>query len=80
VVKEIKSDPPFLSNVRHFIESIQQEIHYFRSVSFQAIPRDCNMAGHSLANEASHNNIDLYWLEDTSLSVSNIDFREQPCP
>jgi hypothetical protein len=55
-------------------------MHHFRSVSFQAIPRDCNMATHSLAKEASHNNIDLYWPEDTPLSVSNIVFREQPYP
>jgi hypothetical protein len=55
-------------------------MHHFRSASFQAIPRDCNTAAHNLAKKASHNNIDLYWLEDTPLSVSNIIFREQPCP
>jgi ribonuclease HI len=80
VVKEIMSDPPLLSKAGHFIESIQQDMHHFRSASFQAIPRDCNTAAHNLAKKASHNNIDLYWLEDTPLSVSNIIFREQPCP
>jgi ribonuclease HI len=80
VVKEIMSDPPLLSKAGHFIESIQQDMHHFRSASFQAIPRDCNTAAHNLAKKASHNNIDLYWLEDTPSCVSNIIFREQPCP
>jgi hypothetical protein len=78
VVKEIKSDPPFLFKVGHFIESIQQEMHHFWSVSFQTIAHACNMAAYSLAKEASHNNTDLCWLENTPLSVNNIVFREQP--
>jgi ribonuclease HI len=80
VVKEILSDPPMFSKAGHFIESIQQERHFFRSTNFQAIPRDCNMAAHNLAKMASHNNIDLYWLEDTPVSVRNIVFRERPGP
>jgi ribonuclease HI len=34
VVKEIKSNPPFLSKIGHFIESIHQEMQHFRPVSF----------------------------------------------
>jgi hypothetical protein len=80
VVKEIKSDTQYFSKTGHFLESIHQEMQHFRSISFQYIPRDCNMATHTLAKEAFCNNIDLCWLEDTHLSVSNIVFREQPCP
>jgi ribonuclease HI len=80
VVKEIKSDMQYFSKTGHFLESIHQEMQHFRSISFQNIPCDCNMAAHTLAKEASCNNIDLCWLEDTPLSVSNIVFREQPCP
>jgi len=80
VVKEILSDPPLFSKAGHFIESIQQERHHFRSTKFQAIPRDCNMAAHHLAKMASHNIIDLYWLEDIPVSVCNIVVRERPGP
>jgi ribonuclease HI len=54
VVKEIKSNTTFLSKIGHFIENIHQEMQHFRSVSFQAIPRACNMAAHTLAKEASY--------------------------
>jgi ribonuclease HI len=80
VVKEILSGSPTFSKAGHFIESIQKERHHFRSTSFQAIPRDCNMAAHKLAKMASHNIIDQHWLENTPLSVSNIVFRERSGP
>jgi hypothetical protein len=80
VVKEIHSEPHFLSRIGHFIESIHQEIGSFRLVSFVAIPRACNSAIHTLTNEASQNNINICWLEETPQSVSTIVIREQLSP
>jgi hypothetical protein len=80
VVKEIKAEPPFLSWIGHFLESIHSEMSSFRSVSFSSIPCECNIATHTLANEASNNILDLCWLEETPRSVSSIVLREQHCP
>jgi ribonuclease HI len=80
VVKEIKSNSSSFSKVGHFIESIYLEKQYFQSTKFQAIPRSCNMAAHTLAKEASSKFVDLCWLDDTPMCVSSIVFREQPSP
>jgi hypothetical protein len=80
VVKEITIQSSSFSKVDHFIESIYLEKQLFRSAKFQAIPRTCNMAAHTLAKEATANFVDLCWLEDTPTSVSSIVFREQSGP
>lgn len=74
VVKELKIDSLCFSKLGHFIDSIQLELQFFRSTSFQAVPRACNMVAHNLARMASSNNVYLCWLEDTPSSVSNIVF------
>jgi ribonuclease HI len=65
VVKDINSEPPYVSWVSHFIENIHLEMGCFKSVSFAYIPHDCNSATHILAKEVSNNNVDLCWLEET---------------
>jgi hypothetical protein len=80
VVKEINSDPLYLSRIGHFMDNIHQEIGCFCFVSFSFVSRDCNSAAHVLAKKATHNKVDLSFLEDTPRSVSTIVTREQSCP
>jgi len=77
VVKELTTHSLSFSKVGHFMESIQVEKQHFQLAIFQAIPRVCNMAAHTLAKEASSNYVDLCCLEDTPMSIV---FREQPGP
>jgi hypothetical protein len=43
----------------YLFESIYLGKQFFRFAKFQAIPRTCNMAAHTLAKEASSNFVDL---------------------
>lgn len=77
MVKDINLEPPYVSRVGHFIENIHLEMGCFKSVSFAYGPHDCKTAAHILAKEVSNNNVDLCWLEETPMSVSNIVLRER---
>jgi len=82
VVKEINSAPPifFLSKIGYFIETIHDEMQSFRLAKFSFTPRECNMAAHTLAKEATRNKVEQIWLEDFLLSILSIVTREQYCP
>jgi hypothetical protein len=79
VVKEINSAPPFffLSKIGYFIETIHDEMQSFRLAKFSFTPRECNMAAHTLAKEATRNKVEQIWLEDFLLSILSIVTREQ---
>lgn len=54
VVSELHSDPPYLSEIGHFIESIIQELQGLRSARFVHVHRESNIiAAHVFANEAA---------------------------
>jgi hypothetical protein len=58
VVKEINLAPHFfLSKFGHFIETIHDEMQSFKLAKFSFTPRECNMAAHTLANEATRNKV-----------------------
>lgn len=76
IVRKANSDPPHLSRIGHFIESIQQELQGFSTSSIVFVSRECNSAAHVLANEAVANNVDSVWLEDVLRSISDIVIKE----
>jgi hypothetical protein len=81
IVKEINSAPPFfLSKISQFIKNIYNELQSFRLAKFSFTPRECNMAVHTLANEATRNEVEQIWLEDFPLSILSIVTRKQHCP
>lgn len=80
VVKEIQIEHSSFSRIGHLLECIQSKMRSFKMVNFSYIPRVCNKAADTLAKEASHNCLDLCWLEETPRCVSDIVFREQHCP
>jgi ribonuclease HI len=80
VVADINMVSTNLSNTGYLIESIQQELKWFRAGSFVHVPRVLNSVAHALAREAAHNMVDCIWLEDTPQSISIIFVREQCGP
>jgi hypothetical protein len=80
VVKEINSNPPYLSRLGHFVEAIKRELHFFQSIHFVYAPRELNYAAHGLAKEASGFCLDRVWLEETPSCISDVVLREQIVP
>jgi len=80
VVKEINSNPPYLSRLRHFVEAIKRELDFFQSILFVYAPREFNYAAHSLAKEASGSCLDRVWLEEFPSCISDVVLREQIVP
>jgi hypothetical protein len=62
------------------IKTILDELQSFRLVKFSFTPRECNMAAHTLAKEATRNKVEQICLEDFLLSILSIVIREQHCP
>jgi hypothetical protein len=80
VVSEINSNPPYLSNTGHFIESINKEKLGLWSSRFIHTPQETNSAAHFLAKEALCNNFNVLWWKDIPISISSIVFREAIAP
>jgi hypothetical protein len=76
VIKEIDSQPPHLSRIGHFIESIAIVRQRCRNFSFVYVHRSNNGATHVLACEAAFSNVNETWLEDTPWSIAHIVTKE----
>jgi hypothetical protein len=63
VIKEVNSNPPFLSIVGHLVEGIRNELGFFRTYYFVYVARCLNEAAHILAKTAITNVVDDIWLE-----------------
>jgi hypothetical protein len=59
VVQEINAAPPHFNCIGHFVESIKQELEFFRSSCVVHYPRDSNVIAHSLDKEAASNCLDV---------------------
>jgi hypothetical protein len=64
VIKEVNSNPPFLSSVGHLVEGIRNEVGFFRTYSFVHVARGLNEAAHILAKTVITNVVDDVWLEE----------------
>jgi hypothetical protein len=80
VVRDINSAPPYSSRIGHFIESINQELGCFRSSSVVFVPRECNVAAHTLAKEAVSRRLTAVWLEETPSCILSAVLRDQGVP
>jgi hypothetical protein len=76
VIKEIDSQPPHLSRIGHFIESIASVRQQCRNSNFVYVHRSINGAAHVLACEAAFSNVNETWLEDTPRSIAHIVTKE----
>jgi len=76
VIKEIDSQPPHLSRIGHFIESIASVRQQCRNSNFVYVHRSINGAAHVLACEAAFSNVNETWLEDTLRSIAHIVTKE----
>jgi ribonuclease HI len=77
VIREVNSNPPYLSKSGHFIEGIKQEVLNLNSYSFVHVSRALNEAAHTLAKSAAINFCDDVWLEEVPLCIVDIVSREQ---
>lgn len=80
VIREVNSNPPFLSRSGHFVEGIKQEVHHLRSFAFVHVPRVLNEAAHTLAKSAAATLCDDVWLEATPTCILDIVTREHQVP
>jgi ribonuclease HI len=71
VIKEIDSQPPHLSRIGHFIESIAFVRQQCRNFSFVYVHRSNNGVAYFLACEAAFSNVNETWLEDTPRSIAH---------
>jgi ribonuclease HI len=80
VIREVNSNPPFLSRSGHFVEGSKQDVYHLRSFAFVHIPRVLNEAAHTLAKSAAASLCDDVWLEDIPACILDIVTREQQVP
>jgi hypothetical protein len=80
VVQKINQNSPNYTTSGHFIESIQQDLIFFRATKFVHVPRICNKVAHKLAREAIRNKVECVWLEEIPPSIFSIVCRELSGP
>jgi hypothetical protein len=71
---------PNYTTAGHFIESIQQDLIFFRTTKFVHVPRICNRVAYDLAKEAIRNKVEFVWLEEIPSSNFTIVCRELSAP
>jgi hypothetical protein len=80
VVCDINSAPLYSSRIGHFIESINQELGCFRSSCVVFVPRECNVAAHTLVKEVVSRKLNVVWLEETPNCILSVVLRDQGVP
>jgi hypothetical protein len=76
VVQEVNQSSPNYTTAGHFIESIQQDLIFFRATKFVHVLRICNNVAHDLAKEAIRNKVECVWLEEIPSSIFTIVCKE----
>jgi hypothetical protein len=76
VIKEVNSNPPFLSSVGHLVEGIRNEVGLVRTYSFVHVARGLNEAARILAKIAITNVVDDVWLEGIHSCILEIITRQ----